>query len=137
MKETLDGRMGLWSYTAIMDAECQMKFGLFLLVNLWYGHDAARYGLASSCLGILEIFMTSNVDADRAEHVNGSHSVKHCQIDVASQLRTGKEEQADVRDGQRSRDTNDGHVDCRSVWRMHSLARRQHACLRLEELVSY
>lgn len=41
------------------------------------GHDAARYGLASSCLGISGNFGTSNVDADRTEHVDGSHSVKH------------------------------------------------------------
>lgn len=120
-----------------MDAECQIKVGLFLLVNLWYGHDATRYGLASSCLGISEILRTSNVDADRAEHVDGPHSVKHCQTGFASRLRNGKEEQADIRDGQRSWNSNDGHVDCRSVWRTHLLACGQHAYLRLEELVSY
>lgn len=28
--------MRLWSYTTTMDAECQVKVGFFLLVNLWY-----------------------------------------------------------------------------------------------------
>jgi hypothetical protein len=79
-KGFLDGRMRLWSYTAIMDAECQVKVGLFFLVNLWHGHDAAHNGLASSCLGISGKNRASNVDPDRAEHVDGSHPVKNGQI---------------------------------------------------------
>ena len=79
-KGFLDGRMRLWSYTAIMDAECQVKVGLFFLVNLWHGHDAAHNGLASSCLGISGKNRASNVDPDRAEHVDGSHPVKNGQM---------------------------------------------------------
>lgn len=120
MKGILGGRMRLWSYTATMDAECQVKVGLFLLINLWYRHDAARYGLASSCVGISGRVGASNVDADRTEHVHGSDSVKHRQTGPAPRLRRGKEERADIRDGQGGWDSNDGHVDCRSVWRTHS-----------------
>lgn len=88
----------------------------FLLVNLWYGHDAACYGLVSSCLGISKVFGTSNIYADRTEHVDSSHSVEHCQTGVALQLREGKEGRADSRDGHRSWDSNNRHGDCRTVW---------------------
>lgn len=80
--------MGLWSYTAIMNAECLVKVGLFFLVNLWYGHDGAHNGLVSSRLGISGNYRASNVDSDRAEHVDGSHPMKNRQlVEVASQLR--------------------------------------------------
>lgn len=86
-KGFLDGRMRLWSYTAIMNAECLVKVGLFFLVNLWYGHGGADNGLVSSRLGISGNSSASNVDSDSAEHVDGSHPVKDCQLEVASHLR--------------------------------------------------
>jgi hypothetical protein len=93
MKGFLGGRMRIWSYTAILNAECQVKVGLFFLVNLWQGHDAVHNGLVSSCLGISGKKRYSNVDPDRAEHVDSPHPMKNGQVRVASYLRGGSRRQ--------------------------------------------
>lgn len=76
------------------------------------------FATTSRLLGISLVYgrRVLNVNADRAEHVDGAVP------DSTHNVREEKEEsrgrvQADVREGQRGRDTVDGQVHDGSVWR--------------------